>query len=112
MSITETNKIDIIATRPDSSVVRLVITDHLRWEDFETHARLLQDKVNTYLDFVESGQLRELQTPSIPNDPEIHVALALQHPPSREAEEFFTRVRDFLARVGMKFVVEIRPSAT
>lgn len=111
MSIAETEKIDIIATRPDSPVVKLVITDHLGWENFETHARLLQDKVNTYLEFVESGQLAQTQTPRIPDAPDVHIVLAIQHPATMEAEEFFIRVREFLAGAGMKFDVEVRPLA-
>jgi hypothetical protein len=107
MSITETNKIDIVAARADSLIVKLVITDDLAWDDFETHARLLQDKINTYLEFVESGQLGRTQTPKIPESPDVHIALALQYPPSREAEEFLTRVREFLAGVGLKFDVEV-----
>lgn len=108
MSITETNKIDIVAARPDSSIVRLVITDHLGWNDLEAHARLLQDKVNTYLEFVESGQLGRMQTPKIPDAPDIHIALVLHCPPTNEAEELFVKVREFLAGVGIKFDVEVR----
>lgn len=108
MSISETNKIDIVATRPDSAIVKLVITDHLAWDDLDAHARLLQDKVNTYLEFVESGQLRRLKTPQIPDVPEVHFALALQYSPSREAEKFLSRLRDFLAGVGVTLDVELR----
>lgn len=112
MSITEKNKIDIVAARPDSSVVKLVITDHLGWDDFEAHARLLQDKVNTYLEFVESGQLARMQAPKIPDAPDVHIVLVLHYPPTKEAEEFFVQVREFLAGVGMKFDVEVRQSAS
>jgi hypothetical protein len=108
MSITETNKIDIVAARADSSVVKLVITDHLGWDDFEAHARLLQDKVNTYLEFVESGQLARTQTPKIPDPPDVHFALVLQYPPTKEAEELFGKIGEFLAGVGVKFEVEVR----
>ncbi len=111
MSITDTNKIDIVATRPDSSIVRLVITDHLDWDDFDTHAQLVQDKVNTYLEFVESGQLSRMQTPKIPEAPRIQIAIALQHPPSAEAERFLAQVREFLAGLEMDFEVEVRGSA-
>jgi hypothetical protein len=112
MSITETKKIDIVAARPGSSVVKLVITDLLGWDDFEAHARLLQDKVNTYLEFVESGQLAGMQTPKIPEAPDVHIALVLQYAPTKEAEEFFIRVREFLAGVGMKLGVEVRQLAS
>lgn len=64
---------------------------------------LIQDKINTYLEFVESGQLAQMQTPKIPEAPDIHIALMLQYPPTNEATEFFGRVRELLAGMGMKF---------
>ena len=109
MSITETATIDIVAARPDSSIVKLVITDHLTWDDLETHTRLLQEKINTYLDFIESGQLHRLQAPKIPVTPIVHIILAVQHPPSSEAELFLSQVLDFLASVDVHFEVEHRP---
>jgi len=108
MSIAETDKIDIVASRPYSSVVKLVITDHLAWDDFDTHAQLLQEKINTYLEFVGSGQLRRLQSPQIPEDPEVHITLAVQHLPSKKAESFLTQIREFLAGVNVHFEIEHR----
>lgn len=112
MSITETNKLDIVAVRPDSSIVKLVIADHLDWDDFEAHARLLQDKVNTYLEFVASGQLARMQTPKLPESPEVRISLVLQHTPSKEAAGFLSEVADFVAGAGMKFEIEIRHPTT
>ena len=109
MSITDTNKIDIVATRPDSSIVKLVITDHLDWRDFDTHAQLLQDKINTYLQFVESGQLASMEDPKVPESPEICISLAMQHRPSKEAERFLLQVRTFLQGVGLALEIDYRP---
>lgn len=108
MSITETKKIDIVAARPNSAVVKLMIADHLGWEDFETHARLLQEKVNTYIEFVESGQLTRMETPKIPQNPEIHIVLVLDGAPSRDAERFFSQIREFLAGLDIQFGVDVR----
>ncbi len=110
MSITETKNIDIIATRPESNTVTLVIVDHLDWNDFESHARLLQDKVNTYLQFVESRQLYEIESPKLPDDPEIHIELVLLHSPSEDAEVFLGQVREFLAGESLAFDVLVRGS--
>jgi hypothetical protein len=60
VSIADRNTIDLVATRPDSSVVKLVITDHLAWDDLDSHFRMLQDKINTYVEFIESGQLERM----------------------------------------------------
>jgi hypothetical protein len=108
VSIVETNKIDFVAARPNSSVVRLVIADHLDWSDFEEHARLIQAKVNTYLEFVESGQLARTPKIQLPPAPEIHIELVAQHAPSEVADVFLARVKDFLMGVGIAFDVSTR----
>lgn len=110
MSVTETNKIDIVATRPDSSIVRLVIADHLDWSDFESHARVLQDKINTYLEFIESGRLAQSMALQLSETPRIHIEVALQHPPTEEANGFFESVRNFLSDVSVAFDVSVRAS--
>lgn len=63
MSMTETNVVDIIAVpdwEPENVV--LVITDHLEWGDKAQqgeHLLLLQEKMNTYIASIESGELLE-----------------------------------------------------
>ena len=108
MSILETNKIDMVATRPDSRVVRLIITDHLDWDDVETHSRLLQEKVNAYLDFVETGQVNRLPGHRIPSSPEFRIILAVPQLPSPEAQDFLSQVRQFLAGISIGFEIEVR----
>lgn len=107
MSIAETQKIDLVATRPDSNVVKLVITDHLSWDDALTHQRLLQEKLNTYITFVESGQLQRMKEPRIPASPDVRIALAAQYAPDEEAKEFLQRAEDFLKNLGIGFEVKI-----
>jgi hypothetical protein len=111
MSILDTNSIDIVAARPDSSIVKLVISDHLTWDDLDAHSRLLQDKINTYLAFVESGQLHRLEEPRIPDSPQVHIALVAQHRPTVEASRFLGQVEEFLRGAGFEFELEVRDAA-
>jgi hypothetical protein len=58
MSVEDIDKIDRFAFDRRTGDVHLVISDHLDWDENEgEHLLLLQDKLNTYLEFVESGQL-------------------------------------------------------
>ena len=107
MSIAETQKIDIVATKPGDSVVQLVITDHLGWDDFHAHSLLLQEKVNTYLAFVESGQLGRMREHNVGPDSTIRIVLAAQRMPSDEARDFLARVGEFLESAGYEFEVRI-----
>jgi hypothetical protein len=109
MSILETDKIDIVGTRPGTNVVRLVVADHLGWDDVERHSKLLQEKINTYIAFVESGQLGNLQEPTIPPSPDVVIALALTAVPSDEAKVFLAETERFLRGIGLGFVVEVHP---
>lgn len=43
----------------DKKSLILMLTDHLDWENEEDHLILLQDKINAYLGFIESGQYLE-----------------------------------------------------
>lgn len=108
MSVAEPQKIDIVATRPGSREVRLVITDHLPWSDEETHLLLLQEKLNTYIAFVESGQVLKATTPKVPPNPEITVVVAAQHAPPETTAGFFEQVREILSGLGVAFLIELR----
>jgi len=57
MSITEKEKIDFISTRKETGEIVLTISDHLDWDDALSHLLLLQEKLNGYLHFIESGQI-------------------------------------------------------
>jgi hypothetical protein len=58
MSIEDTKVVDFISTEQDGQSVVLSISDHLEWGEDE-HLLLLQEKLNTYLAFIESGAIFE-----------------------------------------------------
>lgn len=109
MSVEESDRIDLIATRPDSRVVRLGITDHLDWATPHEHCLLLQEKLNTYVSFVESGQLQRVAAPPIPDDPAVRIEVWAIFPLPPEAEEFYRKVRDVLEARGFAFQVSVNP---
>ncbi|VVQ25572.1 hypothetical protein PS925_05831 [Pseudomonas fluorescens] len=110
MSITETKVVDIIAVpewEPDSVV--LVITDHLEWGDKAQqgeHLLLLQEKINTYIAFIESGELLESYPPAEGKNPKIRINGLYELP--EQGETFIDRVTEVLKGVGigMEFVLK------
>jgi len=56
MSIEDTHEVDIVSKDQQGRIL-LTISDHLDWKDPTTHLELLQDKVQTYLQFIRSGEL-------------------------------------------------------
>ena len=111
MTITERDQIDIIATQPGGSEVRLVIADHLPWDDLPEHARLLQDKVNAYLAFIESGQWAQTSGIHLPERPEFGITLAVLYAPTGDAKAFLASVKNFLGGVGVAFTVDASRAA-
>ena len=60
MTIEQTNTIDFVTIHDASGDVWLTISDHLPWDTDEgRHLVLLQEKLNAYLRFIESGELVE-----------------------------------------------------
>lgn len=57
MPIDETNIIDLIGIDKVTGNVVLTISDHLDWNDVTAHLKLLQEKINNYLMYIESGEI-------------------------------------------------------
>ena len=85
MSIEDKNLIDVISIDKQGILV-LTISDHLEWDDKNEHLLLLQDKINSYMDFIENGQLAE----SYPEkaDKKIMIQIVFKYYPNKIAEEF------------------------
>jgi hypothetical protein len=106
MSVEEIDRIDMIGVDPDLGLVRLVVTDHLSWDG--EHLITLQKKLNTYLRFVESGEVYA----SFPNAKgrSFVIEVASLHRPTQEAEHFLGHVRTAMHAAGIKFEIGPGPS--
>lgn len=60
MSVLDKNKIDGIGKSKSENKLALMIADHLDWENELQHLTCLQDKINAYISFIESGQVYSL----------------------------------------------------
>jgi hypothetical protein len=56
MSVDDRNVVDGIGVEKTTSIVALTLSDHRTWGDTQ-HLHALQDKLNDYFRFIESGQL-------------------------------------------------------
>ena len=87
MSISETETVDFATIDKATGDVWLVITDHLPWDEDEGgHLLLLQDKLNAYLRFIESGEMLQ-QFPQL-GGRRICIVLAGKFPLSDRAQRF------------------------
>jgi len=110
MSILDTKVVDIIAVpdwEPENVV--LLITDHLEWGDKAQqgeHLLLLQEKINTYIAFIESGEILESYPPSKGKSPIIRIYGLYELP--EQGEFFIDRAAETLKEVGigLEFVLQ------
>ncbi|MPQ83378.1 hypothetical protein F0170_04870 [Pseudomonas sp. MAFF 730085] len=105
MSIVETKVVDIIAVPEwEPKNVILLITDHLKWGDKAQqceHLLLLQEKIKTYIAFIESGEILESYPPSKGKLPIIRINGLYELP--EQAEVFIDQVSETLKEVGIGF---------
>jgi Family of unknown function (DUF6572) len=99
MSINQTDTIDIIGTTPEGKVV-LTISDHHSWDE-AWHLQLLQDKINAYLQFIESGQIFEDYPNAVGR--ELVVEIAIKYQPTTEATSFLEKTKDIIEGAGFGF---------
>lgn len=65
MSVLEAEKIDAIGVSEDGKELVLLISDHLKWRKEIEHLILLQEKINSYLGFIETKQYLEIYPDNI-----------------------------------------------
>jgi hypothetical protein len=104
MSVDQRKIVDFVGTKP-SGEIELTISDHLPWDKKNTHLLILQDKINDYLDFIESGQLFESYPTA--KGKKIIICVLLKYHPSGDGPEFLERSRKTITDTGLGFRWEI-----
>jgi hypothetical protein len=104
MTIEQTDVVDIIGTNPKTNEVLLVISDHLEWTDDDQsdkfHMYLLQQKFNSYLEFIESGEIYRTYPDAIGK--EIVIKIMAKFPMNDQASAFLERARAIVMTFGYK----------
>ena len=100
MSIEDPNIIDFISLDPNGNVF-LTISDHLTWDDGNEHLLLLQNKINSYLSSIESGDLYEKYPKA--RGRKIIINISIKYLPSEEGYVFLKKVKTMLEAAGYDF---------
>jgi len=104
MTIENLDVVDFIARDVKTGEVGLIIVDHLGWtnddQSNKEHMYLLQEKINKYLAFIESGEIYQSYPKARGREPVIIVFA--RDPMNREAKAFFEEVKAFLLKAGHK----------
>ncbi|WED65258.1 hypothetical protein PXH66_00120 [Synoicihabitans lomoniglobus] len=102
MSVDQTNVVDAIGRLRDTGDVALTISDHLDWDSPEEHLFTLQEKINSYLAFIESGQIWEEFEDAKGKKVFIDVYFRVA-PPEGDAMRFLATARQAIESAGFHF---------
>jgi hypothetical protein len=99
MSVDNPNVIDFVGIDKDNVV--LAISDHLEWDDENEHLLILQDKLNTYLEAIENGELLA----NYPNDKDkkVIIEVIFKYSPNDVAKRFLEMVGSLIESFGYGF---------
>lgn len=105
MSVTDAKVIDLIGISNHDGVITLTITDHLEWDDISEHELILQTKINTYLRYIESGEILERFPDARTRGTRISVIF--KYPPDEGGRDFLAQIRRLLQDWGIQFETEV-----
>ena len=105
MSVDQPKIIDFIGVDKGSGETILTISDHLDWTNSHEHQLVLQDKINSYLAFIESGEIFE-GYPGAKGRPVV-IKIVFKHKPDQEGRRFLDRAKEVIERAGISLQHEV-----
>ena len=110
MSIDQEKVLDIVAVDEKTGEVYLIITDHLSWEnEINEHIFKLQEKINSYLASIESGELNELYPLANGKKPVIKVIGKYPIPSNEIVARFYDKATSVVQWAGFDLRFECKP---
>src|SRR5688572_11098013 len=102
MSLRISNVVDQLGIERGTGHVLLILVDEEDWDDDDQHILLLQDKLNRYLAFIETGEVYEttIDGRSIPRGVPVKVRILAKREPTARGNEFLAFARETFAGAG------------
>ena len=111
MTINDSRVIDWLGIERGTGFVVLTIADDQDWTDEDKHIELLQEKLNTYLSFIESGEVFERLEQevgrSVPVSTPIKISVLAQFALPHRAKEFFEYARTAIHDAGFELTFKV-----
>ncbi len=102
MSIDDPQVVDFISEASDGVVI-LTISDHLEWD--KEHLFKLQNKLNKYLSFIESGEVYESYPKAIGKS--LKIELVCMHEPNSDSVSFLLQCGEVIKQAGFDFGYQV-----
>lgn len=97
--------VDLIARDAERDEVELLMLEERSWDGGSEQLRQIEGKFNSYLAYVQSGQLAR-DYPQYAGKP-VRFRLECAEAPAGQAERMLSAMRDFAAGEGIAFVVSL-----
>ena len=105
MAIEKTKVIDAIGIDKITGEAKISIIDSLNWDDEKKHVLLLQEKINSYLRFVESGEVY-IKFPEA-KERKIIFDIIGKYPLSKLGEQFFSHAKNTIINAGFDLTFNV-----
>lgn len=110
MTILDKGTVDFVSIDKASNDAILILADHLSWDtesEYMEHMLLIQEKINSYVSYVESGQLDKDYPSKRPRKVRIELVSKFS-PPNSHTADFFDAVQSVLRSVAIEFVLSTK----
>ena len=107
MTVEQHDVIDFVSFDMSGNCV-LTVSDHLSWDNLGEHLFCLQEKLNVYLQFIESGEIYQ-KYPNAQGFP-IIISVVMKYRAPAQAQWFFTKVAAVIENAGFELEIQHRPS--
>ena len=109
MSVMDEGTIDFAGLDKKEKKLILSITDHLEWgqEADDVHLLMLQNKINDYLRFIESGEVNERFSPK--DYKEIIIRIIAKYPFCTGCIDFLNQCKSVINDAGFGLEWEVSP---
>lgn len=107
MSVENLEVIDFASVNKEGNVI-LTISDHLEWDNKKEHILLLQNKINTYLSSIESGEIYEKYPFAVNRN--IVISVIAKFTPNKDGNLFIDKIKNVLDGAGYGFEFRVLES--
>lgn len=111
MALDQTEVIDWMGIEKGTGRILLTIVDEQSWDDPQTHLLLLQEKLNRYLAFLESGEVLEALSQQLSEDVDGDRPAAIQvlakFPPNDAGLRFLAHVTEVVDGAGYELTHKV-----
>ena len=99
MTIEDKNVVDFIGIDKENGEVGLLISDHLPWD--QKKPTILKDKVNAYLHYIETGELKKALPEA--EGRKVYIELVYHIPPNEISERILAKIKDIAGQIDVGF---------